>query len=62
LNSSLKDPDSPGPGRVPSQILDRLEVESKERRESATDVRLDGDEMARVPPTTVTPLILAADT
>jgi hypothetical protein len=34
---------------VPSQILDRLEVESKERRESATDVRLDGDEMAASP-------------
>ena len=28
----------PGPRRVPGQLIDRLEVESKERRESATDV------------------------
>jgi hypothetical protein len=52
------------PGRQAScqtKLLDRLEVESKERRESATDVRLDRDGMAAYP-TTVTPLILAAHT
>ena len=50
------------PGRAwRTKILDRLEVESKERRESATDVRLDGDGMA-ANPTTVTSLIRAAHT